>query len=129
LYYEIFKKEHSKCIGAFSLSDNKLIGYGILEISKKVSSVLNLVVVLEHRRKGIGSQILLALSEVAQAHGSGAINLRVRQNNVPARSLYVMFGFVENKILPDYYNNKESALLMSASLPLSIPRDSLYTYY
>jgi ribosomal protein S18 acetylase RimI-like enzyme len=129
LYYELFKKEESTCVGAFSLSDNKLIGYGILDIGKDVSYILNLVVSLEHRRKGIGSQLLLALSEVALAHGYKKISLRVRRNNAGAHSLYVMFGFVEYEIIPNYYHDGESALLMSASLPLNIPGDDLYSSY
>jgi ribosomal protein S18 acetylase RimI-like enzyme len=123
LYHELFKKEYSTCLGAFSLSDNKLIGYGILDVSKKISCILNIIVTEEHRRKGIGSQILLALSEVAQAYGFKRINLRVRLNNTPALSLYTMFGFTEDEIILNYYNNGESALLMSASLPLNIPGD------
>jgi ribosomal protein S18 acetylase RimI-like enzyme len=77
----------------------------------------------EHRRKGIGSQILIAFSEVAQAFGHSRINLRVRLNNAPAHSLYVMFGFMEDKIIPNYYHDGGSALLMSASLPLFVPGD------
>ena len=127
LFYELFKKENSTCIGAFSLSDNKLIGYGILDISKEISYILNLVVSYEHRRKGIGSQILLALSEVALAHGYSKISLRVRLGNTPAHSLYVLFGFVEDQIIPNYYHDGESALLMSAALPLYIPGDDLYS--
>lgn len=127
LYYELFKKENSTCIGAFSLSDNKLVGYGILDISKDISYILNLVISAEHRRKGIGSQILLAISEVAIAHGFKKISLKVRLDNAPAHSLYVMFGFVEDEIIPDYYHDGESALHMSASLPLLIPGDSLYS--
>jgi ribosomal protein S18 acetylase RimI-like enzyme len=111
-----------------SLLDNKLIGYGVLDVSKKISYILNIVVIEEHRRKGIGSQLLLAFSEVALAHGLKRINLRVRPNNTPAHSLYVMFGFVEDKIIPNYYNDGESALLMSASLPLYIPGDDLHSY-
>ena len=129
LHYELFKKDNSSCLGAFSLSDNKLLGYGILDISKDISFIQNIVVSLEHRRKGIGSQIILALSEVAIAHGFKKIALRVRVDNAPAHSLYVMFGFVENQIIPNYYHDGGSALLMSASLPLDIPGDDLYSSY
>jgi len=127
LYNELFKKENTTCIGAYSPLDNKLIGYGLLDISVKNSFIINLVVTREHRRKGIGSQILIALSEVAQACGSGKMSLRVRLNNTPAQSLYVMFGFVGDEIIPDYYHDGESALLMSALLPLIIPED-LHSY-
>ena len=127
LYYELFKKDNSSCLGAFSLSDNKLLGYGILDISKDISFIQHIVVSSEHRRKGIGSQIILALSEVAIAHGFKKIGLRVRPNNTPAYSLYVMFGFVENQIIPNYYHDGASALLMSASLPLYIPGDDIYS--
>jgi ribosomal protein S18 acetylase RimI-like enzyme len=128
LYHELFKRINSTCIGAYSLFDDKLIGYGVLDISEKNSFIVNLVVTGEHRRKGVGSQILLALSEVAQAYGSDRISLRVRQNNKPAHKLYVMFGFVEDEFIPNYYHNGESALLMSALLPLHIPGDDLYSY-
>ena len=123
MYHEIFNKDNSTCIGAFSLSDDKLIGYGILDVSKKISCILNIIVIEEHRRKGIGSQILLALSEVAEAYGCKRIKLRVRLNNTPALSLYAMFGFARDKIIQNYYSDGENALLMSTSLPLYIPED------
>jgi len=53
------------------------------------------------------------------------ISLRVRLDNAPAHSLYVMFGFVEDEIIPNYYHDGMSALLMSASLPLFLPGDDL----
>gem|GEM_PF-2971363 len=123
MYHELFKKENSTCIGAFSLSDDKLIGYGILDVSQKVSCIINIMVIEEHRRKGIGSQILLALSEVAEAYGCKRIKLRVRISNTPALSLYMMFGFVKNRVITNYYSDGENALLMSAALPLKIPDD------
>ena len=94
-----------------------------MDVSKKISCILNIIVIEEHRRKGIGSQILLALSEVAEAYGCKRIKLRVRLSNTPALSLYMMFGFVRDRIIPKYYNDGENALLMSTSLPLSIPED------
>ena len=108
--------------------DDKLVGYGVLNLGKKDSFILKLVVAEEHRRKGVGSQILLALSEAAQAYGFGKISLRVRLDNVPAHSLYVMFGFTEDEIIPNYYHDGASALLMSALLPLYIPGDDSHSY-
>ena len=106
--------------------DNKLVGYGVLDLSKKNSFILKLIVAGEHRRKGIGSQILLALSEAALAYGFNRMSLRVRLDNSPAHSLYVLFGFAEDEIIPNYYHDGVSALLMSASLPLYIPGDDLH---
>jgi len=108
--------------------DNKLIGYGILDLGNISSFILKLIVAEEHRRKGIGSQILLALSDAAQAYGFNKISLRVRLDNVPAYSLYVLFGFTEDEIIPNYYHDGVNALLMSASLPLYIPGDDLHSY-
>ncbi|MCL1941472.1 MAG: hypothetical protein FWG09_05970, partial [Synergistaceae bacterium] len=70
----------------------------------------------------------LALSEVTQAYGFNKISLRVRLDNTPAHSLYVMFGFTEDEIIQNYYHDGASALLMSALLPLYIPGDDLYSY-
>ena len=128
LYRELFGKESSTCIGAYSPLDNELIGFGVLDTSERDSYIKNLVVTKEHRRKGIGSQILIALSEIAQAFGSNRISLKVGLNNTSAHSLYVMFGFVGDEIIPEYYQNGESAIIMSASLPLSIPGDDLHSY-
>ena len=125
LYYELFNKETTTSIGAYSLFDNKLLGYGILDIGQSDSFILKIIVSEKHRRKGIGSQLLLALSEIAQAFGFSKINLRVRLDNVPAYSLYVMFGFIEDEIIHNYYHDGVSALLMSALLPLYIPGDYL----
>ena len=100
----------------------------MLELGAKSSFILKLIVAEEHRRKGIGSQILIALSEAAQAYGFSRISLRVRLDNAPAHSLYVMFGFTEDEIIQDYYHGGVSALLMSAPLPLYLPGDDFYNY-
>lgn len=123
LYLELFGKEvPSSCIGAFSLNDDRvLLGYGIVNFDGKIPLILNIVVAKEHRRKGIGSQILLAICDMCNLHGFSELQLRVRIGNAAAVSLYQMFGFDEKEILENYYLNGETALVMHTSLPVILP--------
>lgn len=123
LYVELFgRNAPSSCVGAFALTGGRrLLGYGVVSFSEKIPLISNIVVANEHRRKGIGSQILLALCDTCEVHGFTKVNLRVRTNNSAAHALYSMFGFEEGELTENYYHDGESALLMFTSLPVHLP--------
>lgn len=76
--------------------------------------VLNIAVDPSVRRRGVGSQLLLAAA-VAAAHLRLAdVTLEVRRSNAAARGFYRRFGFQERGLRLGYYpNNGEDAVVMS----------------
>jgi [ribosomal protein S18]-alanine N-acetyltransferase len=66
------------------------------------------------RRKGIGSQMVVALLAMARTLGARQATLEVRLSNLAARYLYERFGFRPVGIRPRYYSdNGEDALIMT----------------
>jgi ribosomal-protein-alanine N-acetyltransferase len=66
------------------------------------------------RRKGIGSQMVVALLQMARPLGARQATLEVRLSNIAARHLYEKFGFRPVGIRPRYYSdNGEDALIMT----------------
>ena len=99
-----------------------LVGYCALSRVNTVAHLLNLVVAEPFRRQGIASQLFLAAEEVAREWACSKIRLEVRVSNRVARDFYARIGFSYNTRLHDYYPNGEDALVLVASLPLSIIR-------
>lgn len=66
------------------------------------------------RRQGIGERLLLALLDLARAHGAREATLEVRPSNTAARRLYEKYGFRNVGVRPRYYSdNHEDALIMT----------------
>jgi [ribosomal protein S18]-alanine N-acetyltransferase len=71
--------------------------------------LLNLAVVTEHRRKGVGRGLVEALRKLTH----GKIFLEVRESNQAALKLYKSLGFQEVGTRPKYYHfPTESGIVM-----------------
>lgn len=53
----------------------------------------------EHRRRGLGAQLVRAAVEVLQRRGAAPVHLTVREDNRAARDLYVSLGFREERVI------------------------------
>ena len=94
--------------------DGEVVGYGGLWLMVDEAHVTTFAVLPEHRRGGIGSQLLLALVELAVELSASVATLEVRISNAPARRLYERFGFRPVGVRPHYYSdNGEDALIMT----------------
>ncbi len=80
------------------------------------SDMMNVAVHPDHRRKGVGEKLVLALcQELAKENTSLA--LEVRASNAPAIALYEKLGFVQVGLRKNYYRNpKEDALILKKEL-------------
>ena len=101
----------------------RILGFGAVLRKGKASEVANLAVLPEFRRRGVGSQLLAGLAEIAESPGSLRMNLYVRQSNTGAAKLYRLFGFSVLGRHAGYYADGEDALLMESALPLRLPAD------
>lgn len=73
--------------------------------------ILTLDVSPEHRRKGIGLKLLMRLEEELQGRGVGVCLLEVREDNVPAFTLYLKMGYKKQATLEGYYGTADGLLL------------------
>ena len=78
--------------------------------------MMNVAVHPDHRRKGLGEMLVLALCEALSGENT-SLALEVRSSNAPAISLYEKLGFVQVGLRRNYYRNpKEDALILRKEL-------------
>lgn len=107
-------------LGAFArTADARLLGYAAVGHEACCALLMGLVVRPEYRRRGIGTQLVLAVAECARSTGWTRLILRVGESNAPARSLYERLSFRREATRVGYYSNGESALQMALLLPRS----------
>ena len=90
-----------------------ILGFcGVLMVLDE-GDITNVAVNPEHRRSGIGSQLVEGLIRETEARGVKTLHLEVRQSNNAAISLYRSHGFEDNGVRKGYYESPtEDALLM-----------------
>ncbi len=87
-----------------------LIGRGVADEFE----ILNLAVAKSHRRRGVATQLLAAMSARLQKWGTRRAYLEVRASNEAAITLYLRHGFCQNGRRVRYYQNPvEDAVLFS----------------
>jgi ribosomal-protein-alanine N-acetyltransferase len=97
------------------------VAYGGMWLMVDEAHITTFAVLPLWRRRGIGGRLMLALTCVARDLGARVMTLEVRLSNLPARALYVRFGFRPVGLRPRYYSdNGEDALIMTTE-PLSSP--------
>lgn len=108
----------------FVLEDaGDVIGYaGLRALKGDPNSDVQTIAVAEHRRgHGDGRALLRALLHRAIASGAKHVFLDVRDDNLPARTLYAAEGFVEIGRRPHYYQPDDvDAVVMQLSITAAI---------
>ena len=108
-------------IGAFATTaEAPLLGYAVLGRENRAGLLMWLLVDEEYQRQGIGSQLLLAVSDCAVYMNFKILRLRVRKSNAGAIALYSSMSFRTERVRQGYYSNGDDALVMSARLPLKV---------
>jgi len=124
---EVFKS----CPEAFIIAeiDRKIVGYimcrsefGFSELRRfrmvRKGHVVSVAVLPEHRRRGIGRELVKASMKALALHGAEECFLEVRTANEEAVVLYKQLGFETVRVVSHYYHDGADAHLMSAKLPL-----------
>lgn len=78
--------------------------------------VLNVAVHPEHRRFGLGAELLATAIVEARGKGADVVTLEVRRSNLAARCLYRKFDFEERRLRRHYYGPGEDAIVMELRL-------------
>lgn len=102
---------------------DQIVGYVIARISGTEGEILDLAVLPERRRRGIGGTLLSTVWNELQSQGVKELYLEVRSTNSAAIALYSARGFRPVGVRPRYYRNPpEDALVLRAPLtPCGIP--------
>ncbi len=113
-----FEKELENKIAAYFVAENdgKPVGYAGLWNMCGAADIMDVAVHKDFRRQGIGEALIEKLIEYCKNEDISEINLEVRMSNLAAQSLYKKMGFMEVGQRPNYYENRETAILMKKIL-------------
>ncbi len=96
-----------------------LVGYAVLMMVVDEAHLLNITVLPEAQRRGLGSELLGQLFDVARHHGAVRMLLEVRPSNAAGLALYRRFLFGEIGRRRGYYpgdDGREDAIVMAREL-------------
>lgn len=101
--------------------EGRIVVFGVLMLAPGEAQVLNLSVVPDARRQGLGRALLHQLLEIAARAGADQCFLEVRVSNAPALALYAAERFVPVARRDDYYpatstTPREDALVLRRGL-------------
>jgi len=99
----------------------KLVGYVAFELKKIRANIDSIVVSQNYRRRKIAEKLIGKVVDGCKPHRDIAnITLHVNCANEPAKHLYTKFGFVEVRIVKQYYRDvapdEGDAILMAKKL-------------
>jgi len=109
---------YSACVGE---REHRIVAYGVLMLGAGEAQVLNLSVVPDCRRAGLGRVLLRRFIATARERGAEQCFLEVRGSNVAAIALYAGEGFQPVARRDGYYpptatTPREDALVMRRAL-------------
>ena len=96
--------------------ERQIAAFAIMHFGDDVAHLNLLAVAPDHRRQGLGRQLIGWLTETAIEAGVFRINLELRLRNEPARIFYERLGFDPLGVVEGYYQGREAALRMSCRL-------------
>ena len=97
--------------------ERKLVGYCIVYCVMDEAEIVRIAVGKDARRQGIGKGLLDAICVRCTEKRVQTLLLDVRESNMGARAFYEKYGFHEDGIRKNFYDNpKEHAILMSVTL-------------
>lgn len=101
--------------------DDKIVGYVMCHVETvqhiRSGLIISLAVAQEHKRKGIGRQLMQDVQRVFREKGIPLVVLQVRKSNLDAIRFYESLGYQTEITLPNYYTDpSESGYLMTLVL-------------
>lgn len=116
----MFKQLYDMGIGFLvAEKDNYVIGYVMFWTKyENQGHIISIAVDKNYRRMRAGSRLLSKAISILALLPIHTIFLEVRQHNEGAVEFYKTFGFKIDRIVPNYYDNQEGAIIMY--LPLNV---------
>jgi ribosomal-protein-alanine N-acetyltransferase len=110
------RRGDARRVAAPRVAAPRIAAFAIMHFGDEVAHLNLLAVAPEHRRQGLGRQLMDWLTTTAIEAGVFRINLELRTQNGPARAFYENLGFDELGVVQGYYQGREAALRMSRRL-------------
>lgn len=104
------------CIGMVAEDEHQILGFMIYELHKGRLTLIRLAVHPEHRRHGIGTQMIRRLVEKLNRQRRTEIITEVRESNLDAQLFFRSRRFIAIQIFREAYENKEDGYLFSYQL-------------
>ena len=113
--YEIFKEELVNNNSKYLVLryNNEITSFGGIKIILDEANLMDIVTKKDMRHKGFGKILLKELLTLSKKSNCLSITLEVNENNDNAISLYNSFGFKTVGKRKKYYQNGDSAILMT----------------
>ena len=93
--------------------DNRVVSYGGMWVLLDEAHITNIAVHPEFRGIGLGNVIVEQLVKEAKENNISSMTLEVRMNNISAINLYKKYGFIEEAVRKNYYQDTgEDAIIM-----------------
>ncbi|MCY6369790.1 ribosomal protein S18-alanine N-acetyltransferase [Clostridium ganghwense] len=92
--------------------ENKVIGYAGIWLIIDEAHITNIAMHPDYRGIGGGNLLMEGVIAICREYKIPSITLEVRENNTSARGLYKKFGFVQEGIRKNYYENNIDAIVM-----------------
>jgi ribosomal-protein-alanine N-acetyltransferase len=97
--------------------NNRIVGYIIFWIKfEDEGHIISIAVDKNYRRLEVGSKLVESSLETFKKFSVKRIKLEVRVGNKGARKFYTKMGFEEEKIVDDYYEDHEDAVIMGKEM-------------
>ena len=99
-------------------SENDIVGYvlGALESGITEGWILSLAVKKEYRRRSIANMLMEDVLKRFSARGATVVLLTVSPENEGARKFYWALDFHDEEIVPDYFGQGETRIVMRKDL-------------
>lgn len=104
-----------------ALEHQRLAGFAIMKYLDAEAHLLLLAVQPGVQRRGVGTALTRWVEASALAAGIGHVCLETRAGNQGARLFYQRLGYVEQRLVPGYYQGREAAMRMARDLWLAEP--------
>lgn len=110
----IFKQLYEMGVGFLvAEKDDYVIGYIIFWIKNdREGHIISIAVDKNYRRLGVGSKLLSRAINVLSLLEIDKVMLEVNENNNSAVEFYKSFKFRIDRIVPNYYENQDGAIVM-----------------
>lgn len=96
--------------------NNEILGFAGIKIILDECELMNIVTKKAYRKNGIGNLLLNLIINKSKELKLTKINLEVSNTNITAINLYKKAGFIKVGLRNKYYNNENSAILMTLNL-------------
>jgi ribosomal protein S18 acetylase RimI-like enzyme len=109
----IFYLRHPQAVNRVAELDGATVGFAIGRVGPHLRAhVITLDVILEARRRKIGTMLMLALHEEFCRRGMTESVLEVDALNEAAHRFYLGLGYGQQELLRGYYRNRRDAFQM-----------------